>query len=69
MRTIRIFLGVLSALLALALTASGPLLLAGVIHPLAHQRVAYVGAPIIVIYVVWTLLHDVRQRGVPKSQA
>lgn len=62
MRTVRIFTGVLATLVALVLVASGPLMLAGILAPLAHQRFAYLGTPIIVIYVVWSLIRDVRQR-------
>jgi hypothetical protein len=61
MRTIRIFLGIFALLSGLTLLASGPLLNLGWLHPLAHQRVAYIGTPIIVIYVVWTLVRERRQ--------
>ena len=60
MRTFRIYVGVLSAMLAAVLLVSGPLMTQGLISPLFHQRVAIIGTPVILIYVLWTLLRERR---------
>lgn len=57
-----VFLGVLSLLVLACMLASGPLVSDGVLRPLAHQRLGYVGMPIVVVYVGWSVLRTWRRR-------